>query len=187
MSAESLLCPVRKRHGIPHWPCLDTSHGHAALASSAGQLQHFMSQLLKNSRGWKRSKQHRVFMTSPRGLSWHPVLAAASYLSSTASVSCPGLFPTSVWGTHSPPISTRTNPPLEGRGAHSYFGISHTQTEPQIKCPVLWTKPVQFVMSADVDVLSWSWGYPWWVLVHPLCTQGARNPCKCTASNGKTQ
>lgn len=116
---------------------LDTSRGLAAPASSVGQLQHFMSQLLKNSRGWKHSKQHRVFMTSPPGLSWHPVLAAASYLSTTASVSYPELFPASVWGTDSTPISTRTNLLIEGRGACSYSGISHTQDEPQIKCPVL--------------------------------------------------
>lgn len=111
----------------------DTSRGHAALASRVGQLQHSMSQLLKNSRGWKHSKQHRVFMTSLPGLSWHPVLAAASYLSATASVSYPELFPSSVWGTYSTPVSTRTNPLLEGRGAPSCFAISYSLAEPQVK------------------------------------------------------
>lgn len=118
--------PLGRDTEFPTSHRLDTSHGHTALASTVGQLQHFMSQLLKNSRGWKHSKQHRGFMTSPPGLSWHPVLAAVSYLASTASVSYPELFPTSVWGTYSTSISTRTNSLLEGRGVRIATLVSPT-------------------------------------------------------------
>lgn len=48
--------------------------------------------------------------------------------------------------THGPQFSTRATPLLDGREAHSHFGISHTQAEPWIKYLVLWTKPIQLVM-----------------------------------------
>lgn len=106
VSAESLPCPVRERHGVSSPPmAIDWPLHMATLLSPAfaRQLQHFMSQLLKNSRGWKHSKQHWVFMTSTPGLSWYPILAAASYLSSTASVSYSELFPTSVCSRYTQP------------------------------------------------------------------------------------
>lgn len=150
VSAKSLLCPIRRRHGVSSPPkAIARPLLMASLLSPAfaRQLQHFMSQLLKNSRGWKRSKQHRGFMTSTPGLSWHPVLAAvATYPRLPVCLFQSYFQSASVQGTHNPQISTRTKQLLEGRSAHSYFGISHTQAEPQIKCLVLWTKPIQLVM-----------------------------------------
>lgn len=104
-SAESLLCPVRKRHGVPPATAIEWPLHMATLLSPtlARQLQHFMSQQLKNSHGWKCFKQHRVFMTSTPGLSWHPVLAAASYLSSTASVPYSELLQISVCSRYTQP------------------------------------------------------------------------------------
>lgn len=143
--------PIWKWHGVGSppvavdWPLCMATQPSPGLAR---QLQIFMSQLLKNSCRWKCSKQHRVFMTPTPGLSWHPVLAAASCLVSVASVLFRAISSQCLLEvcTHSPQISTRTNQLLEGSRAHSYFGISHTQAEPWIKYLVLRTKTIQLVM-----------------------------------------
>lgn len=54
VSAKSLLCPIRRRHGVSSPPkAIARPLLMASLLSPAfaRQLQHFMSQLLKNSRG----------------------------------------------------------------------------------------------------------------------------------------
>lgn len=87
VSAESLICPARQRCGAPHWQPL-TSHFTWPRCS----YQHFQDSCSVSWAnywripGMKALQTAQGFMTSTPGLSWHPVLAAASYLSSTAGV-----------------------------------------------------------------------------------------------------